>query len=140
MKKKIKVLLKFPAEKSTMPVSYHLVKDYDLIFNIFQAHVRFGKRGELAIELTGEEQNLEKGLQFMRDEGIEVHILSRSIMWNGDSCVHCGACTGVCPTEALTLDENAQLKFEQEKCIVCELCIKACPISVLYLNHTIDHE
>ena len=136
--KSIKVLLRFPADKATKPVSYHLVKDFDLVFNIFQAHVAEGRRGELAMEITGEQDNIDRGLQYLRDEGIEVIILSRSIMWDSDACVHCGACTAVCPTDALTLDEQDMLQFEQEKCIVCELCIKACPMSVLYLNHTID--
>ncbi len=45
-------------------------------------------------------------------------------------CAYCGACVGVCPTGALTLEEN-QIKIDKDKCIDCGLCITFCPNSAL---------
>lgn len=42
-------------------------------------------------------------------------------------CVNCGACVKHCPKEALSIDENGQVKFEAEKCCECDTCIKVCP-------------
>ena len=39
MEKKIKVTLYFPANKVTKPITYHLVKDYDLKVNILNADI-----------------------------------------------------------------------------------------------------
>ncbi|MFN9861403.1 MAG: 4Fe-4S binding protein, partial [Pseudanabaena sp.] len=43
--------------------------------------------------------------------------------------------TGVCPTEALTLDPKSfQLTFTRSRCIVCEQCIAACPVNAISIN------
>lgn len=42
-----KLKLTFPAQTATKPLSYHLVKDYDLTFNIFQARISPGLPGSL---------------------------------------------------------------------------------------------
>ena len=47
-------------------------------------------------------------------------------------CVHCGACTAVCSTDALTIDNStALLNFAKEKCTLCEQCIIACPLRAI---------
>jgi ferredoxin len=135
--KKMKLLLRFPSERAGKPVSSHLIRDYNLDLNILSAHINPGMTGELSIELTGEDENLEKGVQFLRDEGISVSILSRLIVWDGVKCTHCGACTAVCPSGALQLDENAQLCFDQERCLICELCISACPLKVMAVDYAV---
>ncbi len=135
--KKIKLLLRFPAERTDKPVSSRLIRDYNLDFSIMTAHINPGMTGELTIELTGEEENLDRGVQYLRDEGVGVTVLSRSIVWDGNQCTHCGACTAVCPSGALLLDDNAELCFDQDKCLVCELCIAACPLKVMAVNYAV---
>ncbi len=45
-----------------------------------------------------------------------------------EKCVDCGACTGVCPSNALILENNSKaLIFVDENCNNCGLCIEACP-------------
>jgi ferredoxin len=136
--KKMKLLLRFPEERTAKPVSSHLIRDYDLDFNILSAHINPGMTGELTIELIGEDKNLEDGVKFLRDEGVSVTMLSRTIEWDGNKCTHCGACTAVCPSGALSLDANAELSFDQDKCLVCELCIAACPLKVMTVNYALD--
>ena len=136
--KKMKLMLRFPAERTGKPVSSHLIRDYNLDFNILSAHINPGMTGELTIELSGEDEDLEAGARFLRDEGIGVSVLSRTVEWDGDKCTHCGACTAVCPSGALTLNGNDELKFDQDKCLVCELCISACPLKVMRLEYSLD--
>ncbi|MFM6620455.1 MAG: 4Fe-4S binding protein, partial [Dolichospermum sp.] len=54
------------------------------------------------------------------------------IVIDEDLCVHCGLCTGVCPTEALTINpETYKLAFVRSRCIVCEQCIPTCPVQAI---------
>jgi L-aspartate semialdehyde sulfurtransferase ferredoxin len=131
MEKSVKVFLLFPKEKVGKPVAYHLVKDYDIVFNILHAEIN-NTRGELTVELTGTEDNLEKGLEFIREQGVEVRLFPQSIIRDEKRCVHCGACTGLCPTQALNMDTDTWLLgFDPDKCIVCEQCVSACPVGAI---------
>lgn len=131
----VKVRLIFPGDSASRPITSYLIRDYNLIFNILQARIEPGRNGNLVMELEGEDVDLKNGLRFLESEGIGVTVLSRSIQWDSDSCVSCGACTAVCHNGALRLDENARLSFDQEKCIVCQMCIKSCPMGVLQLTY-----
>ena len=133
--KKIKLILYFPPEKTDKPFTYHLVKDYDVIFNILQAEVQPGKRGRLTIELEGSQENIQRALEFTREYGIEYRPFNKNIVRNQGECVDCGACTAVCPSGALYMDtETWKLNFDEKKCLVCELCIRACPAKAIDIN------
>lgn len=131
----IKVRLVFPGDSASHPVTSHLIQDYNLIFNILQARVEPGRGGELVMELEGEELDLKNGLRFLQQEGIGVAVLDRSIFWDSESCISCGACTAVCASGALHLDDAAKLTFNQSKCVVCQMCIKSCPMGVLKVSY-----
>ncbi len=132
--KTIKVTLHFPASKSTRPVTSYLIRDYNLVFNILQARIDMGMEGTLTMELTGDETDLARGLAFLKGEGIGVQEIARSIIWDGEKCTSCGACTAVCGSGALAMDERDELSFDPDRCVVCERCIAACPMAVLRLN------
>jgi len=133
--KKIKVSLYYPATEVTKPITYHLIKDYDLEINILNADINLNKVGKLVIDIVGTEWNIEAGLKYIEDQGIQYKLFTRSLIWQEDACVHCGACTAVCPSGALTMDiQNWNLTFDKEKCLVCGLCVKACPLKVMCLS------
>jgi len=46
---------------------------------------------------------------------------------DSESCVNCGACVSLCPTEALSLNQDFELIFSEELCIGCNLCLNSCP-------------
>lgn len=47
-------------------------------------------------------------------------------------CVHCGACTAVCESKALVLDEKTSALFYNSKsCMGCRNCIEACPLRAI---------
>jgi ferredoxin len=129
-----KLRLLFPAELTGEPITYHLVKEYDLIYNIFHARITQGMHGELIIEIIGKEENINAGIEFIKSKGITVEYLTRTIIWDEDSCIHCGTCTSVCPSGALSLDADAKLTFDNSKCVVCEMCVDACPSKVIDVN------
>jgi ferredoxin len=133
--KSVKLLLRFPKDITTRPISYHLVKDYDLVFNIFKAKIDIDEKGELAIELTGLEKNIEDGIEFLKKEGVEVTLLSKTIELDEELCVNCGLCTSVCPTQALYMNGEDMLVFENEKCVACQMCVTCCPMRAMSVNY-----
>lgn len=133
--KTIKLTMYFPAGSITKPVTYHLVKDYDLIINILHADISLSKVGKLTADISGSEENLQAGLRFIESQGIGYKLFTKTIIWQEDNCVHCGACTAVCPSGALEMDRNDwSLTFDREKCLVCELCVKSCPLKVMNIS------
>ncbi len=53
------------------------------------------------------------------------------IILDQQACVHCGACTAHCPTQALCLDEQDKLHFTSEICSHCLSCLPVCPCKAL---------
>lgn len=49
-----------------------------------------------------------------------------------DKCCGADECTKVCPTEALTLEDN-KAKVDPEICADCGACIEVCPNEALSL-------
>jgi len=130
--KKIKVSMYFPPNQTTMPLTYHLVKDYDLRMNILHADIGINKSGKLIVDIEGEESNIEKGLEFVQEQGVSYKLFNKTIIWQEDRCIHCGTCTSVCPSGALQMNkEDWSLTFDKEKCLICELCVKTCPLDVM---------
>ncbi|MHB1003440.1 MAG: NIL domain-containing protein, partial [Thermoleophilia bacterium] len=56
------------------PIIYQLVKDYDVIPNIRRATVD-ETFGQMIMELSGEEADLEKAFAYLRDIGVEIEYL-----------------------------------------------------------------
>jgi ferredoxin len=128
---KRKYVLTFPPKIVTQPITYRLVKDFDLVVNILRAQIEEGETGHLVLELEGSKSQLNKGLAFLSEQGVHVQPLAQDITLERAECVDCGLCIGVCPTQALYLDKKWQLNLDKEKCILCENCVKACPVRVI---------
>lgn len=118
-----------------MPVTYRLAKDFNVAANIIRAQVAPNQVGTLVVELSGDIDQLDAAMEWLRLQDVGVSTVSREITIDEETCVHCGLCTGVCPTEALSLDpETFRLNFTQSRCIVCEQCIPTCPVSAISIN------
>lgn len=132
---KKRVTLTFPQKTVHMPVTYLLAKDFNIAANIIRAQVAPNQVGKLVLELSGDIDELEAALEWLKAQGIMVSLASREILIDEEKCVDCGLCTGVCPTEALTLDPSSfRLKFLRSRCVVCEQCIPACPLQAISTN------
>jgi ferredoxin len=122
-----KVVIRYPADFAEKPIIYELVKRFDLLFNILKARIFPRREGVIVLELSGEKENFDKGIRYLKEVGLTVEPLSKSVSQNVNKCVHCGACTAFCPTGALSFDrETWKVLFDPERCNGCELCVTAC--------------
>lgn len=69
MKKKLR--LTFPQHLIKEPVIFTIAKKYDVMPNIRMARVT-ETVGEMILEIEGKVENLEKGIQSLRDQGVVV--------------------------------------------------------------------
>lgn len=46
---------------------------------------------------------------------------------NKDICVACGACTKVCPRNAIQIWKGCYAEVDEAVCIGCGICAKTCP-------------
>jgi ferredoxin len=127
--------LTFPPRQATKPITYHLVKDYDLTPNILRAQIQPGQEGRMLLELTGRKEDFDAGIAFLEEEGVIVKAAATDICLDDDACVVCGLCTAVCRPEALTLSQDGnELVFDKDKCVYCEACVIACPRRAVTLS------
>lgn len=118
-----------------MPITYRLAKDFNVAANIIRAQVAPNQVGTLVVELLGDIDQIDAALDWMQAQQIGVSLSNLGIVIDEEACVHCGLCTGVCPTEALSLDpETFRLNFVRSRCIVCEQCIPTCPVQAISTN------
>ena len=68
------VKLTFLDESVKKPLTFQMAKKFDIMPNIRRAKVT-ETTGELVLELEGQEQNLDKGLAFLKKEGVIVEPL-----------------------------------------------------------------
>ena len=125
-----RIVLHFPRRLVEQPVIYRLVKDYDLIFNILRASItpEPEEEGLMVLELKGEQNEYDKGINFLLKTGVKIQSLSQDFTRNEERCTHCGVCVTICPSGAFEVEPlTRRVKFYNEKCIACGLCIKACP-------------
>lgn len=127
-----RVVLRFPKKLIDQPITSKLIKDFDLDFNILRAEISEDSEGLLVMGLTGKRANLERGLAWAREQGVEIQPLSKDVVRTERKCTHCGACINVCPTNALAIElDSREVKFNSNRCIACELCVPACPFRAM---------
>ncbi len=122
------LVLRFPKGIVDKPIITYLVRDYNLTFNILKAQVYPRKEGILVMELRGDPDDYDRGIQYLKEVGVEVEPVAQGIRRDDERCYQCGACTAVCPSGALHIERpEMDVLFESEQCIACELCVKTCP-------------
>ena len=132
---KKKLVLSFPEKVVTKPITYALVKEFDLVFNILRAEITPDMEGKMLIELQGDEQQIKEATDYLKKTGVSVQEAAKDIIIDKESCVDCGACTSICITRALSLDKKTKkLKFNKDKCILCGLCLDCCPVTAIKVN------
>ncbi len=77
MKQRVK--LTFPQHLIKEPVIFTMAKKYDVMPNIRRARVT-ETVGEMVLELEGTEENLKKGIQSLREQGIDVELVEGDIV------------------------------------------------------------
>ncbi len=130
-----RIVLRFPRRLVDRPIVSRLVKDFNLDFNILKASVTPDEEGLLILELNGEQDDYDKGINYLTRTGVRIQSLSQDVTRNEERCTHCGACITVCPAGAFVLEPaTRRVNFLNEKCLACGLCIKACPPRAMELH------
>jgi len=131
------LILHFPISEVGKPIVCSLAKDYNLTFNILNAAVLPRKEGMMVLDLSGSRKDFKEGVQYLKNAGVKVKNASQEVKRLKNRCVHCGACTAVCPTGALAVEQpDMQVNFFQKKSGVCDLCIPACPTRAMVARPT----
>jgi ferredoxin len=132
---KKRLVLTFPPKLVEQPITYHLIKDYELKVNILRASITPNEEGRLVVEVDGESKDLNKGIDYLLGLGVEIQPLAQDVNWHEERCTHCTACVPICPTGALSLNQsNMNVFFDSEKCIACELCVCVCPYKAIEIS------
>jgi ferredoxin len=124
-----KLMLFFPKCECEKPIIYHLVKDYNLIVNVFRAKVTPEEEGYLVLDVTGTEKDIELAMAFVKTFNVSINYTGKGVIWDEDRCTHCGLCITHCPTAALRIADTAtrRVGFSEADCIECLACIRVCP-------------
>ncbi len=77
--KKLRVRLTFPQELIKEPVLFKMAKKYDVMPNIRRARVT-DTFGEMILELEGIEENLQQGINSLREQGVVVELIEGDII------------------------------------------------------------
>ena len=139
VRKKQRLVLRFPAGSVDEPITYILIKEYDVMINILNADITHGREGNLLVEISGEKDSVDGALSYLKSKYVDISPVFKTILFNQSECIHCGACSSVCFPGALEMDRKSrELRFSPEKCVACELCIKACPLQLFELNFGVN--
>jgi ferredoxin len=124
-----KIVLHFPRELVEKPVIYNVTTEYRLVFKILKAEISPDAEGLLVIELSGDQKDVDAGIDHLDNLGLKVQPLEKDISRDEEKCTHCSACIVHCPTKALTIKDRRTMmvEFDKSKCILCEACIPICP-------------
>jgi Pyruvate/2-oxoacid:ferredoxin oxidoreductase delta subunit len=127
--------LRFPKQTSDQPIIYRLIKEYDVEVNILRADILPQREGILILELTGHKPNVASGLDYIKGLGVSIERLATRVRRDDDKCFQCGACTGVCPVEALYIRRaDMAVLFDADKCTGCSQCVQICPVRAMEMS------
>jgi len=127
--------LRFPKEIVDEPITVNLVRKFDLSFSILKATIYPRKEGFMVLELSGQRNDFQKGVRYLKSLGVKVESVGQDIKRDDEKCFQCGACTAVCPTGALNIKRpEMEVFFDKERCSACELCVSACMARAMSVN------
>jgi ferredoxin len=131
-----RVVLHFPNRLIDQPIIYRLTKEYDLVFNILLARITPNERGVMVTEISGEDEKYDKGIKYLKDQGVDVQLLSKDVRRDERRCTECGVCVTICPTGALSIPDRKTMnvEFNIDKCVACSLCVPVCPANAMHVE------
>ncbi|MDL2279454.1 4Fe-4S binding protein [Desulfovibrio sp. OttesenSCG-928-G11] len=126
------IQLTFSPENSNKPVMCHVVRHFDVTYNIMAAQTTPGKEGYLTVDFWGEETKCRAALDYLREQGIIVAPARQHVSRDDERCMHCGLCLALCPADALSVDPLSRLVlFNEEECTACGMCTRVCPVGAM---------
>lgn len=77
MKRRVRLI--FPQSLIEEPVIFTMAKKYDVMPNIRRARVT-ETVGEMILELDGEEENVNNGIEYLKKAGVEVELVEGDLV------------------------------------------------------------
>ena len=74
-----RVKLTFPQDLIKEPVIFTMARQFNVVHNIRRARVT-ETVGEMVLELDGSEEDLEKGIKWLREKGIDIELVEGDII------------------------------------------------------------
>ncbi len=127
----MKLLVTFSRKRGREPVIAQVVLDTGVLINVERAQID-SHEGEALIEVPDESLQLVR--EHMEALGATTRQLDRTILYDRDECVDCGACISICPQDVFAFDADWQLVVDEGKCVLCGKCQLACPHGALALQ------
>jgi NAD-dependent dihydropyrimidine dehydrogenase PreA subunit len=116
------------------PVLSKVILETKALVNILKADID-QDRGVMVIHIIGGSEDAKKVVQaFRKYDNVKIREIRKKISLSRDACIDCGACIGLCPTNALEFDAKAKLEIHEDKCIQCRACVRACPMKALSIE------
>ncbi|MGE5309409.1 MAG: NIL domain-containing protein [Deltaproteobacteria bacterium] len=132
-----RMVLHFPGRLVEQPIVFKLVKDFNLSFNILKARVTPEEEGLMVLELSGSEEDFNRGIEYLKSSGLRLQLLSEDVVRDPSKCTDCGLCVPICPAKALEVDSKSRkVVFHEDKCIACEMCVRICPSHAMKIDFT----
>ncbi len=124
-----KLLLTFVKSVVERPIVYNLVKEFDLVINIYRASISEEEEGYMVLDVTGPTKMIDAGINFIVSQGVKIDDANKTFRWEEAVCTSCGNCLTHCPVNALHISDRKIMKvvFDQNLCIDCMGCIPNCP-------------
>ena len=76
---KTRVKLTFPQDLIKEPVLFTMARKFDIMPNIRRARVT-ETVGEVVLELEGSEENIKSGIDYMKQQGVDIELVEGDIL------------------------------------------------------------
>jgi len=128
----VRVLLKFSKDITSRPITSQVIMEHEVLMNILTARID-QQGGEMLIEIPS--AYAEKVMEAFRKRGVVVEP-HKPVVVDKENCINCGACFSLCPVNAIKINEDFSVAFNDEKCLgsACQLCVDACPVRAIKVN------
>ncbi|WP_048190103.1 4Fe-4S binding protein [Methanobacterium sp. SMA-27] len=124
----MKAWLKFSPKMVNQAVITHMIKKFDVSFNILRADIN-PKGGKMLIEISG--PDAKEGIEYIKKAGIDVSPVKRVVKKDEELCIDCGACISLCPVKAIEIEKDWTVDVKDKECIGCKLCTFSCPTKAI---------
>ena len=127
----VRILLRFSEKIVEQPITAQVILEHGVPISIVAAHID-SQGGEILAEVPS--THAEKIIDAFRKKGVTV-TFPKLIEVDSEKCFDCGSCFSLCPVNAIAVEKDSSVVFDEQKCIgsPCGLCVDVCPARAIKL-------